>query len=176
MKTKEIEIRAALGVSLLGALFAIFFVIPQISEAHGGVTHSTAGEAAEHLRETARSNSGTRASTTVDVTCMAEAVGTREDALMTAWSEQNTAMTAALTERKEALVDAWDLSSQSERTRALAAAWKEWKSEKKSIIAEFRKDRKAAWDAFKKTAKDDCREKLPKEEVLEKAASDTIAI
>ncbi len=163
-------------LTLIGVALAILFAMPALTHAHAGETHATNADAVEHLRETARNLLGNRASSTVDATCMAEAVEEREDALMSAWSDMSSSTMTALDDRREALVAAWNLTTVSERARALAAAWKEWRNDKKAITAEFRKDRKAAWDAFKKTAKEECREKLPKEENLEKATSDSIAI
>ncbi len=176
MKTQEYVLGTSFGIALFAALLLALVLAPQTSEAHGGVTHATTEEAVEHLRETARGLTGTRASSSVDITCMAEAVETREDALIEAWTDLNTAVSAALTDRKEALMDAWDISNQSDRTKAVREAWKDWKNDKKAAHAEFRSDRKTIWAAFNKTAKSTCKTTLPKDESLEKAGSDTVAI
>lgn len=127
-----------------------------------------------------RSASSTVASSTrpraVDATCMSEAVDVRETALMSAWGDLNTALTAALTERKESLVEAWAETDVAERNKALKSAWTTWKTDKKDAHTEFKSDRKAAWDTFKATVKSECKVKLPKEEATEKAAKDSIAI
>jgi hypothetical protein len=175
MKTKELVMGISFGAFLFLALSIVLFTLPNMVSAHEGEMHSTVEEAKAHLLEKARVTSG-RASTTVNTTCMATAVETRESSLMTAWNELMTTITTALTERKTALVAAWGMSSASDRNRALTTAWKEWRADKKAAHAEFRKDRKAAWDAFKKTAKDTCKISVPKDEALEKTASDTITI
>jgi hypothetical protein len=176
MKIEKYMVRMTCTLTLIGAVLAILFAMPALTHAHAGVTHTTTAESVEHLKETAKDMFGKKASSTVDATCMAEAVEEREDALMSAWGDMSSSTMVALDDRREALVAAWDMEKVSDRARALATAWKEWKADKKAINAEFRKDRKAAWDAFKKTAKEDCKEKLPKEENLEKTASDSIAI
>jgi len=176
MKTQEYALGTSFGVTLFAALLLVLALTPQISEAQSGSTRATTEEAAERLRETARGLIGTRASSSVDITCMAEAVETREDALMEAWTDLNSAVSAALTDRKEALMDAWDISNQSDRAKAVREAWKDWKNDKKAAHAEFRSDRKSIWAAFNKTAKSTCKMTLPKDESLEKAGSDTVAI
>ncbi len=112
----------------------------------------------------------------VDATCMAAAVDVREEALMEAWETMSADTLEALTERKAALHSAWDLTDSAARNKAVATAWKTWKTDKKEIATEFRNDRKAAWAAFKTTAKASCKVTTPKEEGLEKAESDSIAI
>lgn len=155
------------GIILIGTCVALMFAFPHLVGAHNGVVHSTEAEAQEHLH-----HSGGM----MDATCMATAVDARESALMSAWSELNSSLTTSLTERKTALVAAWNLSSVSERTKALVAAWKEWRADKKAAQGEFRKDRKAAWDTFKKTAKDSCKSVVPKDEAMEKAEKDSVAL
>ncbi len=160
--------RGVLGVLImLGGALALLLV-PGVGQAHEGEMHATVTAAREHLRQ--------NASSTVDATCMAGAVETRETALITAWSDLNSTIAGALGERKTALVAAWNMSSASERSAALRNAWKEWKADKKSAHTEFRKDRKAAWDAFKKTAKDSCKVTVPKDDAMEKSEKDTVAI
>lgn len=152
----------------LGALTLLS--LPHVSEANDGSMQSIIQEARLQARKNASST------VSVNTTCMASAVETRETALASAWSELNTSLTSALSDRKTALIAAWNLSSATERSSALKAAWKEWKADKKSAHTEFRKDRKAAWDAFKKTAKDSCKVTVPKDEALEKTEKDTVAL
>ena len=114
--------------------------------------------------------------TTTDMTCMAEAVETREDALIAAWDSFNTATKAALETRKDALEDAWNQDTSKSQKKASIAAWKAWKKASKEAHAEFKTDRKAAWDTFKTTAKSTCKVTTPKEEALEKDAAGTISI
>jgi hypothetical protein len=130
----------------------------------------------------AHTSSGTGSSTAngirknVDATCMAAAVDVREEALMDAWETMSTDIVTALTARKTALHSAWELTDVAARNTAVKNAWKEWKADKKEIHADFRNERKAAWAAFKQTAKTSCKVTVPKDEGLEKAASDSIAI
>jgi hypothetical protein len=106
---------------------------------------------------------------------MVKAIDDREDALIEAWAGMHTATLNALTERRDALMKAWGLTDKA-RTAAVVKAWKEWRTDKKALTAEFRKDRKAAWDTFKKTAKTTCKVTVPKDEAQEKAVSDSISI
>lgn len=172
MNTQTVTMRAVLLFAVLcGSL--VFLSLPKTSSAHEGVNHATVGEAQAHLLESMRNR---RASTTIDATCMAGAVETRETALASAWSELNSSIITALSDRKAALIAAWNLAPSADRTSALRTAWKEWKADKKAAHTEFRKDRKAAWDAFKKTAKDSCKMTVPKDEAQEKSEKDSVAI
>ena len=117
-----------------------------------------------------------RASTTVDISCMGAAVATRETALGNARSKLSSSTGAALADRRTALVAAWNISDTATRARAISAAWKEWKAGKKAAHNDFRKERRAAWETFKKTAKDSCKVRTPKEESLESAEKDSVAI
>jgi len=112
----------------------------------------------------------------VDLSCMSEAVETRETALATAWDGLDEDVKAALAKRKTALIAAWDIDNNADRGKAIRAAWTAWKTDKKAAHTAFRADRKSAWDAFKKTAKDECKMTLPKEEGLEKSSSDSVSI
>jgi hypothetical protein len=112
----------------------------------------------------------------LDVSCMSEAVGEREDALATAWTGFNEDITTALTARKAALMDAWDKETTKKRTTAVKAAWKAWKASSKTAHTELRKERKSAWDTFKKAAKSECKMNMPQEEALEKSNSDTVTL
>lgn len=112
----------------------------------------------------------------VDLSCMSEAVETRETALATAWDGLDEDVKAALAKRKTALIAAWDIDNNADRGKAIRAAWTAWKTDKKAAHTAFRADRKSAWDAFKKTAKEECKMTLPKEEGLEKSSSDSVSI
>jgi hypothetical protein len=116
------------------------------------------------------------ASSTVDRTCMATAVSVRETSIATAWTSFNTKMVTALSDRKTGLIDAWNMTDGQERNQAIKAAWKAWKTDKKSINTSLKNDRKAAWDTFKSTAKTSCKVETPKEEGLEKTSADSIAL
>ena len=115
-------------------------------------------------------------SSTVDRTCMATAVVTRETSITTAWTSFNTKIISALAIRKTGLINAWNITDQKERQQSLTTVWKAWKMEKKSAQEELKNARKAAWDTFKNTAKATCKMEVPKEEGLEKSGSDSIAL
>lgn len=163
--------RVLVSAIAIAAIAGLYFASTGVAEARVG----SAG-----LNRTASSTASTSATSTrpraVDATCMSEAVETRETALMTAWGDLNTSLTGALTERKTALVAAWALTDTVERSKALKTAWATWKTDKKDAHTEFKSDRKAAWDTFKTTVKTECKVKLPKEEVMDKEAKDSVAI
>jgi uncharacterized membrane protein len=164
MNTQRMN-RGFVGAIAVCAFAVAVMMFPGVSEAHGG----------SHASSTASStkNMGNK---NVDAACMVEAIDNREDALMDAWADMSSSTMAALEDRRDALMDAWGEATVKERSAGVVKAWKEWRAEKKAITAEFRKDRKAAWDAFKKTAKDECKMVTPKDENLEKATSDSIAL
>ncbi len=112
----------------------------------------------------------------VDASCVADAVEVREDALIGAWGDFSSTMETALEVRKAKLVSAWEMSDPKERVKTLKETWKGWREDRKDAHTELRKDRKAAWDAFKKTVKDSCKVTLPKEESLEKDSKGTITV
>ncbi|MFM2423810.1 MAG: hypothetical protein RLZZ70_197 [Candidatus Parcubacteria bacterium] len=118
---------------------------------------------------------GKQASSTIDRTCMATAVATREAAIGSAWKDFSADMTSALTKRTEAMVAAWNGSDTGSR-EALKKAWATWRTDSKAAHTGLKADRKAAWDAFKKTAKDSCKVAVPKEEGLESAAKDSLTL
>ncbi len=165
MNTQTITVRSFTS-ALAIALFALALtLIAGVSDAH----------AASNASSTASSTKGMN-NKKVDATCMVAAIDDREDALMNAWEEMSSSTMAALEDRRNGLMSAWGKTTMKERTAALVKIWKEWRTDKKAITAEFRNDRKAAWDTFKKTAKNECKIVTPKDENLEKAVSDAIAL
>ncbi len=117
-----------------------------------------------------------KASKNVDASCMQSAVATRESSLLTAFTTFHEDIEEALTTRLEALDTAWGLSTGKERTKALASAWKTWKTDHKEITDEFKSSRKSAWDTFKSTVKSTCKETLPKDEALSKDSAGSLSI
>ncbi len=155
-------------IAIFGAVLVatLLLLAPMVSQAHED----------EEEVVTTSTKAKVGAGKTLDYMCMGEAVEEREDALMDAWGEMSSSTMSALEKRKTALHTAWEKPVAKDRALAVAKAWKEWKASKKSFQTEFRKDRKAAWDAFKKTAKESCKMTVPKDEALEKTTSDSIAI
>lgn len=116
-----------------------------------------------------------RASTTVNRTCMAEAVSVREASIKTAWTTYTGSMTNGLDTRSAALIAAWSDTTTNSKT-ANKAAWSTWKSDTKAAHSKLRTDRKSAWETFKKTAKDSCKVTVPKEEGQDKESKDSVAL
>ncbi len=137
----------------------------QMKERRDGTASST--------RATSTKERGDKASTTIDRTCMAAAVATREASIKTAWATFATSITAGLDKRAAALAAAWGASADGNR-EAVKKAWTDWKKDRAAANTELKGDRKEAWDAFKKTAKESCKISTPKEEGLEKSGSDSI--
>ncbi len=127
-------------------------------------------------RQNATSTNASSTRPQLDLSCMSEAVETRETALATAWDGLDEDVKAALAKRKTALIAAWDIDNTADRGKAIRSAWTAWKADKKAAHTAFRSDRKSAWETFKKTAKDECKVTLPKEEGLEKSSSDSVSI
>jgi hypothetical protein len=101
---------------------------------------------------------------------------TRETSVTTAWTTFTTKVTTALSARKTALIDAWNMTDAKARNQAIDSAWKAWKTEKKSATEQLKRDRKAAWETFKTTAKSSCKVEVPKAEGLEKSSTDSISL
>jgi len=112
----------------------------------------------------------------VDLSCMQDAISTREDGIATAFDTFNEDVAEALAARKTALVAAWGIESTADRSKAIKAAWSDWKKAKKAAHTELKSERKQVWADFKTTAKSTCRISLPKEEALEKDSSGSLSL
>jgi hypothetical protein len=122
-------------------------------------------EAAMRTDRTERIGSSTTKTTkTVNLTCMQTAVGVRESAIMAAHDTYAIDHKAGLTARKTALNSAWGLTDGTARKTAIRSAWGTWRSALSDARDDLKTDKKTAWTKFKKTAKETCREVLPKEE------------
>ena len=115
-------------------------------------------------------------SSTLDRTCMATAIVARETSITTAWTSLNTKIISALAIRKTGLINAWNITDAKARNQSLSTVWKTWKTEKKSAQELLKKDRKAAWESFKNTARASCKVEVPKAEGLEKSVADSIEL
>ncbi len=175
MTTRTMTNALYLGIAVSTAAFLFLAVTP--AEAITGSKMQKMRDYASTTKEMKekRDNKGKQ---TVDMSCIAKAVETREERLGVAWGDFNTSITAALATRKTELVAAWNISSSSmkERTGATNAAWKKWKESSKKAHGELRDERKAAWETFRKTSKDSCRITLPREEALENTSADTLTL
>ena len=174
-------IKMSLSFTILAFAFAglVSMSVPTLSLAHGmAEKHAREGMAEKHAREATTTNDGTKKMRAgkVDATCMQTAVATREGALISAWEGFSADITTALTARKTALNDAWGKTDATSQREALVKSWQDWKKASKDAHMELQKDRKAAWETFKKTTKESCKITAPKDEALEKDAAGTIAL
>ncbi len=147
--------------SIIAALLLVAIALPAFAHADARMTRTT--------------NTEKKSSRTVDASCMQEAVGDREEALLAAFSDFHDELEEALSARKEALNTAWGMSNMKDRRKAIGDAMKAWKSDHKTAFKGLRDERKSAWDAFKTAAKS-CGETIPVEESLGKDASGELAL
>lgn len=145
----------------IGLISAALFALPSPASAHNGLS------GLNHHASSTKS---------VNLTCMQTAVDTRETAIGTAFDTMHTSVKAALAARKAALHDAWGMTDKVARNKAIKAAWKKWKTDNKGAHIKLRTERKVAWETFKKTVKNTCKETLPKEEALEKDSAGQISL
>lgn len=157
------------SILFIGVMSLVLMVVGFISIAPAHAETNSATTTKTQLKEK-------RTARNVDASCMQSAVTTRENSLLSAFSTFHEDIEEALTTRMEALETAWGLSAGKDRTKALASAWKTWKTDHKKITGEFRTSRKAAWDTFKATVKNTCKETLPKDEALTSDSAGSISI
>ncbi len=143
----------------LGAMVALF-AMPQVSEAS---SHTNA--TSTQMRKAK-----------VDAVCMQTAVGVREDAIQSAWTTFSSSTLAALSVRKSALNAAWGLTDLKAQKTSIIKAWKDWKKSSKDAHMTLKKDRKAAWETFKKTAKNTCKITTPGDESLSTDGAGSISL
>jgi hypothetical protein len=159
-----ITTKIAIGIIIGACASLVFLAVPNYSNAHGA-DHATTATSTKKMK-----------GKNVDATCMQTAVDTREAALGTAWVTLHDEIEDALTARKTALHDAWGLTDVQARNTAIGKAWKTWKTDSKNIQKEFRTDRKASWETFRKTTKDSCKVTAPKDEALGTEAKGEITL
>lgn len=167
----------------LVALCALSVVTPaearerrQTSERSGQATSTPKMEAKERSSSRKMEDKMSSSTPKVDAACMQTAVENREIAITGAWTTFTSAIVSALESRKTALYSAWGMSDAKARGAAIKTTATTWKSANKKAHEELRKSRGAAWETFKKTAKDSCKMPVPKEESLGTEAKDTIQI
>ncbi len=152
--------------NILSRTFIMSLAIATFSALYFGL--ATPAEA-----KTVRQSSLTSSTT---VSCVSEAIIARESAIMTAWTNFSEDINLALIARQGALVEAWNMESPKELSAAVKDAWKNWKASSKTAHSELKSERKTAWNAFKETVRTECKVRIPKEEALEKAKSDTLSL
>jgi len=92
----------------------------------------------------------------VDLICMRNVVGKREDSIISAKEKAFASMDTAFKARRDALKSAWDKTDAQERKSAINAAWKAFKDSHKAARTQLRTDDKTAWSLFK-TARMACK-------------------
>lgn len=85
---------------------------------------------------------------TLNVTCIQNAVEKRDSAIIVAHNAFNTSITNALTVRKDALKTAWAKPTRQERTSARKAVYETFKNSQKSAHNTLRSVRKSSWNTF----------------------------
>lgn len=90
---------------------------------------------------------------TVDLTCAAAAVATREMAISTAFATKSSAISAAFTTRASALAAAWMITTAKDRNAAIKAAWKTFNTSARAARKDYMMANSAAWKTFRTSAK-----------------------
>ncbi|MEK7499435.1 MAG: hypothetical protein AAB649_02410 [Patescibacteria group bacterium] len=88
-----------------------------------------------------------------DLTCMRNAVGAREDSIISAKEKAFASMDATFKARRDALKSAWEKTDAKERRSAINAAWKAFKESHKTARKQLQADDRSAWSAFKTASK-----------------------
>lgn len=96
---------------------------------------------------------GSKATSTVNFTCVGTAVAKREASLLASWQKFDDAVEASLKTRSTALASAWSLSDNKARKEAVKKAWQEDRSARKSAGSTLKNEKKSAWSTFKSEAK-----------------------
>lgn len=86
--------------------------------------------------------------TTVDITCIKNAIEKRDNAVISALNIFNSSVSLALAARKDALKAAWDLTDKAQRKEALKTAWENYKKSLKDARTILREAKKTTWKQF----------------------------
>lgn len=103
--------------------------------------------------QTATTSAG--AASSADLACMSAAVGTRENALISARTTFNASVMAALQTRRDALLAAYTIADHQNRRAAIEAAIRAYAKATADARAKFSADIKVAWSVFM-TARVNC--------------------
>ena len=95
----------------------------------------------------------TASSTKADLSCMRNAVETRDDGVIAAWDDLHEAFVTALTTRKDSVKEAWKETDRKERQKAIKMAWKEYRADRKAAHTAFNRARKEVWKEYKADVK-----------------------
>lgn len=102
------------------------------------------------------SSSGRATTTQVALECIGNAVGTREESIMSAQETFSASIKTALQTRKDALRSAWNNTNAKERKTAVKSVWNNFKTGSKTAVNALKDSRKSAWSAFE-TARKNCK-------------------
>ena len=106
------------------------------------------------------------------LSCVKDAVNTREEVVIQAFSEFNSSMMTALEQRKDALADVWSETEKTERQSLRKTAWSNFKSAKKAAAKEYKSSKREAWKNYKETVVKECKSKTASVEEVEKTSVD----
>ncbi len=98
-------------------------------------------------------NSNANTKNKVDLVCMQKAVETRETAVAAAYDKQTTTIKSGLAARKLDLIEAWKKQTVRERTLAIVAASKKFRSTRFNAHKTYQQEVRLAWTAYKQQAK-----------------------
>lgn len=112
----------------------------------------------------------TTTSVNPSISCVQNAVKTREASIGTAFATFSSSMTTALSARATALETAWGTSDAKTRRNLRNEAWVNYKKANQSAKSTFKTSKKAAWEAFK-TASKAC-----KTTVVESESNDSLSL
>ncbi len=86
--------------------------------------------------------------TTVDTTCIKNAIEKRDNAVISALNIFNSSVSLALAARRDALKAAWDLTDKAQRKEALKTAWGNYKTSLKDSRTTLKDTKKTTWKQF----------------------------
>lgn len=93
------------------------------------------------------------AATEVNLSCMQQAIATRESTLVSAFASYASTVQSAYQIRQSALQSAWAIQDKDQRQSSIKNAWSSFKSTTKSAKTTIRTQRKNAWKNFRDTRK-----------------------
>jgi hypothetical protein len=96
---------------------------------------------------------GTSTKPTLDVTCVANAVGARESSIDSAETTFTTAMNTAYTTRATALASAYAQSGNDAIRAAVKSAWKQFTTSARGSRSAWQKAKENAWQTFRTAIK-----------------------
>lgn len=113
------------------------------------LTMSIASGALTALAQTTSSTANT-----AKLTCVADAVVKRDNAIIAAWDARSSTFKTLLGVRRDALNNAWrNVADRKQRNEAIKAAWRAAQESRKTANKSFRDARDLAWKQFRNDVK-----------------------